>query len=339
MTHIKNNTVLVLIFFSLSISLSGQEESYNDQTRFIQKSNPSFFGVNQLNKTGVLYNSSKINNSVTMDNKYFFGSISFTDKKFSLGVDVNSFSLSNNGLVQNLMSLSYIYVIQLDSDVFFLPSVSAGMGTSKLNNDNLIFEDQLNTQTGFINTETIDPLASIISNSNYLDLGASFLIHSENYIFGLSLKHINKPNVSFNKEIESQKPLRISLQSGYEFNINPYENSWLPRYSFLFVYGNFSKFGDAIFINMAQNFHLGEFSVGLVQKASSVNSFSLNNIGLTMGLSLENFDFGMNYNFPIRNINTVYSPSIFELSVIFDFSIYRRNNRGLYKTLQIDNYY
>jgi hypothetical protein len=92
-------------------------------------------------------------------------------------------------------------------------------------------------------------------------------------------------------------------------------------------------------MNLAQTFQLGEFSIGFVQQASSVESFALNNIGLTMSLSVENFEFGINYNFPIRNINTVYSPSIFELSVIFDFSIYRRNNRGLYKMLQIDNYY
>ena len=39
------------------------------------------------------------------------------------------------------------------------------------------------------------------------------------------------------------------------------------------------------------------------------------------------------------NTGKVFSPSMFELSVIFDFSIYRRNNRGLYKRLQIDNYY
>ena len=56
-------------------------------------------------------------------------------------------------------------------------------------------------------------------------------------------------------------------------------------------------------------------------------------------MALENFDFGINYGFPNRKPGKVYSPSIFELSIIFDFSIYRRNNRGLYKKLQIDNYY
>ena len=71
----------------------------------------------------------------------------------------------------------------------------------KINNgkDNLIFEDQLNMSTGFISTETIDPLAPLIANINYFDLGASFIIHNEFYMIGLSLKHLNKPNISNNK--------------------------------------------------------------------------------------------------------------------------------------------
>ena len=92
-------------------------------------------------------------------------------------------------------------------------------------------------------------------------------------------------------------------------------------------------------MSLSEDFQFGEFSIGFTQQPASVESFALNNFGLTMGLAFENFDFGINYNFPNRKPGTVFSPSIFELSIIFDFSIYRRNNRGLYKKLQIDNYY
>ena len=64
-----------------------------------------------------------------------------------------------------------------------------------------------------------------------------------------------------------------------------------------------------------------------------------NNVGGTIGLNLENFYFNLGYNFPLRTLGKVYAPSIFEFAIIFDFSIYRRNNRGLYKSLQIDNYF
>jgi len=79
--------------------------------------------------------------------------------------------------------------------------------------------------------------------------------------------------------------------------------------------------------------------VGLSQQASYINKLNLNNIGLSVGLSLENFDFGVLYNFSIQDVTQVFSPSIFELFITFDFSNFRRNNRGLFKRLQTDNYF
>jgi len=332
-------TFLTLILMTLSIKVYCQEDYIVNQAKFMQKINPSFFGVNQLNRVGVLYNSLKINESIAMDNKYAFGSIAFQDKNFSLGFDVNSFRINETGLISSLVNFSYVYKIQLNNYTYFLPSVSLGLGSSRVNAENLIFEDQLNMGTGFISTESIDPLAPIISNVNYFDLSASFIIHNELYLVGLSLKHLNKPNVSYNKEVPYAKPISIGIQGAYEFNINPYERSLLPRYSYLFTFLSITKYGESMYLNLAEDFQFGEFAIGFTQQAGSVDSFALNNFGLTLGLALENFDFGINYNFPNRKPGTVFSPSIFELSIIFDFSIYRRNNRGLYKKLQIDNYY
>lgn len=331
--------IATIFILSSTNKVLGQEDYVVNQAKFLQKFNPSSFGMNQLNRVGVLYNSLRVNEASAMDNKYFFGSIAFQEKNFSLGIDVNSFRLNDTGLNSSLANLSYVYKIQLSNYTFFLPGITVGLGSSRVNVENLTFEDQLNTSTGFISTESIDPLAPIISDINYFDLGASFIIHNEYYLVGLSLKHLNKPNVSFNKEVPFAKPISIGLQGAYEFNINPFERGFLPRFSYLYTYLNFRKYGDSMYIALGQDFQLGEFSLGFTQQGGSVDSFALNNFGLTLGLALENFDFGINYNFANRKPGTVFSPSIFELSIIFDFSIYRRNNRGLYKKLQIDNYY
>ncbi|MBA22337.1 MAG: hypothetical protein CMP52_03210 [Flavobacteriales bacterium] len=330
---------LLIVAFLFGTLLQAQEEYIVNHSKFMQKSNPSYFGFNSLNKVGVLYNSMKLNEYDRMDNKYFFGSLTFQDQGFSLGVDINSFKIQTTGLTSNLANLTYIYKLQFDNDTYFLPAVTIGFGNSTVNPENLIFEDQLNTSTGFINTESIDKLAPQISNVNYFDLGASFILHTDKYLAGLTFKHLNKPNTSYNKEIPYEKPVQISLQGAYEFDLNPYERRFLPRYSYLYAYGSFTKFGDALLIYLSQDFQLGEFSIGLSQQAASLNSFALNNVGVSIGLAIENFDFGLLYNFPFKSPGVVYSPSIFELFITFDFSIYRRNRRGQYNRLQIDNYY
>lgn len=330
--------LLLGIVLLMSISINAQEEYIVNHSKFMQKSNPSYFGFNNLNKVGVLFNQMKLNEFDKMDNKYAFGALAFQNLDFSIGADINSFKIQNTGLTINLANLSYVYKLQFDNDLYFLPAVTVGFGSSSVNPENLIFEDQLNTATGFINTESIDPLAPVISNVNYLDLGASFILHSDKFMAGLTLKHLNKPNTSYNKEVPIEKPIQISIQGAYEFDLNPYERRYLPRYSYLFTYGSFTKFGDAVLIYLSQDFQLGEFSVGISEQAASLNNFALNNIGVSIGLAVENFDFGILYNFPFQSPGAVYSPSIFELFVTFDFSVFRRNRRGQYNRLQIDNY-
>ncbi len=110
-----------------------------------------------------------------------------------------------------------------------------------------------------------------ISSVNYFDLGASFILHTDKYLAGLTFKHLNRPNTSYNKEIrQMKKPVQVSLQGAYEFDLNPYERRFLPRYSYLYAYGSFTKFGDALLIYLSQDFQLGEFSIGLSQQAASI---------------------------------------------------------------------
>lgn len=327
-----------LLVLSLNFVL-GQEDFYASQTRFMQKTNPSYLGMNNLNKIGLLYNSLSVGGQNSgMDNKYLFGAFSFDQNKFSLGFDVNSLKIISNDLTVNIFKFTYVYKVQVTNKTYFLPAITLGIGSKQVNKDGFIFEDQLNATTGFINTETIDPLGEFIDNVNYFDLGASLILHNQNYIFGLSLKHLNRPNTSLNKEKEYSMPVSISLQGGYEFDVNPYEQNFLPRYSFLFTYASITRFEENLYLNLIEEIRMGEFSVSFNQKLSNVEKFNLNNLGFSAGLSLENFDLGLGYNFPVRSLAKIHSPSIFEIIVTFDFSRFRRNQRGYHKHLQTDNY-
>jgi hypothetical protein len=135
--------------------------------------------------------------------------------------------------------------------------------------------------------------------------------------------------------------IRFSLQAGYEFDINPYDQGFLPRYSTLYTFTNISKSAYSTDIYLSQEVQFGEFSIGLNEIMKSTESFSMLNVGISVALSYENFEFGTLYNFPFQNpTNTsVYSPSTIEVFLTFDFSPYRRNKRGDYRRISIDNYY
>ena len=137
----KNWIILTIIVLHSFLQKGfGQEDYVVNQSKFLQKSNPSFLGMNQLNRVGVLYNSLRINESTAMDNKYAFGSVAFQDKNFSLGFDINSFRLNDTGMITSLVNFSYIYKIQISNYSYFLPSVSLGLGSSRVNVDNLVLK-------------------------------------------------------------------------------------------------------------------------------------------------------------------------------------------------------
>ena len=334
----------IIFVFIILFSFWGysQEDMIISHSRFMQKVNSSAFGMNNINKTGVLYNSLGMVNNNRIESQYFFGAISFDNDNFSIGLDVYSLRMDNTGLINTKPTVSYIYKIQIDNDVYFLPSLSIGFGGSRIDTGKLVFEDQLSLVSGFLQTESQDPLVSQIGNSNYMDLGASFLVHSSNYLVGASIKHLNQPNISYNKEnTEFTLPIRYSVQGGYEFDINPYDRSIMPRYSTIFAFLNASKMGDNIEVFLSQEAQLGSFSMGLNQQFRKTDSFGFTNIGLSVAVAYENFEFGALYNFPFQNpLNTtVYSPSTIEIFLTFDFSPYLRNKRGDYRRISIDNYY
>ena len=131
--------LLFLILLSLTSGLYSQDDYIVNQAKFLQKSNPSFYGMNQLNRVGVLYNSIRVNDNIGMDNKFIFGSIAFQEKNFSLGFDVNSFKLNSIGLTNSFANVTFVYKIQLSNYLFLLPGISGGMLSTRVNTDNLTF--------------------------------------------------------------------------------------------------------------------------------------------------------------------------------------------------------
>jgi len=264
-------------------------------------------------------------------------------------LDVYSLKMDNTGLVNTKPTLSYIYKIQLDNELYFLPSLSVGFGSSRFDSTKLIFEDQLSSISGFLQAQSNDPILQAgLGSANYIDLGASFLVHSSNYLFGLSIKHLNQPDISYNNESSGNTdvsvntlPIKYSVQGGYEFDINPFDRNIMPRYSTLYSFVNLSRMGNDIDVFLSQEAQLGSFSMGINQQFRNTGSFAFTNFGLSVAVAYENFEFGALYNFPFRNpLNTsVYSPSTIEIFLVFDFSPYLRNKRGDYRRISIDNYY
>ena len=195
--------------------------------------------------------------------------------------------------------------------------------------NSLVFEDQINVLTGSVAAVSNDPI-NIGSKTNYLDIGAGASLHnSRNLFFGLNLKHLNRPETSFNGNKSNSKDVFMSLQVGYEKDINPYGQGLLPEYSFLFLYNTFSKQGPKTRFDLYQEAILGNVSFGINEHFNNYEGFSVSQVGTSLGVFVEEIEFGVNYSIEMgKKASSGASYNTFEIYLVFDFNPFKKNKRG-----------
>jgi hypothetical protein len=179
-------------------------------------------------------------------------------------------------------------------------------------------------------------LADFSPSTNYFDIGASALIYNEKFLIGLSLDHINTPNVSFNNESNIEKEIAFSLQAALEFNVNQYGRSFLPDYSYMMMYLYAQQAGETLRIYSSQELQMDGFTLGILQSLAKYRENNSLEFGLISGFSSENYRVDLTYTFP--SSQTTYNPpSIVQIGVTMDFDRFSRNRRGNYKRLSTNN--
>lgn len=315
--------------FLISASIFGQDYIYKNQNKVMGSINPSFYGFGDTSKAGLIYSTEGFNQNTKIDNKYGFANHFFEDKEFSLAIDANLLQISSLGYSTSQANLHYIYKATLSNDWVFNPSVSVGFGNSNLDFNSLVFEDQINVLTGSIAGVSNDPI-NVSNKVNYLDVGAGASLHnSSNLFFGFNVKHINRPETSFNGNVSNKKDLFMSVQTGYEYDLNPYTQSFLPDYSYLFLYNTFSKQGSKTRFDLYQEAILGNVSFGLNQHFNNYEGFSVSQFGASLSVFIEEIEFGVNYSLEMGNKKlSGTSYNTFEIYITFDFNPFKKNKRG-----------
>jgi type IX secretion system PorP/SprF family membrane protein len=324
---------ILLCAFSTGLA----QEGFISTSRNMQFINPSYHGINMVSKAGVYYSQFDYGDGTSyIDNKYLYGNFAFEDMNFSIGLDVNSFNLTNLGLTENKIDLSYIYKIPINFDTYILGALTLGIGSDNIDRGALIFQDQIDLTLGTISGVSRDPLADFSPSTNYFDIGASALIYNERFLIGLSLDHINTPNVSFNNESNLEKKIAFSLQAALEFNVNQYGRSFLPDYSYMMMYLYAQQAGETLRIYSSQELQMDGFTLGILQSLAKFKENNSLEFGLISGFSSENYRVDLTYTFP--SSQTTYNPpSIVQIGVTMDFDRFSRNRRGNYKRLSTNN--
>ncbi len=207
---------LIFILTSLTavVEVYGQDPQFSQFYAAPLYLNPAFAGSTEQARVGLNFRRQwpTLNANFTTASVYFDNY--FEDFNSGVGIIINGDRAGLAGLNSLSVGLQYAYQLKITDNLTFRPGFEVAYYRRDINFDKLIFGDQLSSN-GPIGQPTAELLNTGQSKS-FADISLGGLLYNNNFYFGYSAHHVNKPNQAFLSEEESRLPIKMSFHAGYK---------------------------------------------------------------------------------------------------------------------------
>ena len=306
-------TILLLLLY---VNIYSQDVAFTQSFMVPESINPSFSGFNESTKFGLIYKNQQWNGfDFNVNSEYMFFDDWYPDLNSGVGISFINHQETFTKYSLKQLNISWTYNVKINYYWNFRPSITFGFATKDFGFDNIVFEDQINIYQNIISLNTYDPIA-FDENTRYADFGASFLIYNDQHWFGLTLRHLNKPNISMLSQGDLPLDLFISAHASLELPFLKYNSD--NRINFIM---NFVKQAKYDRFDLGFQYIYDRFSFALTAATNPIQtsdeSHLITSINPIVGFAWEGFKFGYSYDFNMSNIGG--DGGISEISVTYDF--------------------
>jgi type IX secretion system PorP/SprF family membrane protein len=319
--------IIIVIFYFLSVlRIAAQDPLFTQSFLFPETLNPAFTGLLESNNAGVLHRSQWPNLNLQVDSDFAF--VNTWNEKIKSGIGLSIVNQRQNFTNYNFtkVDINYAYKVQLTDEWIFYPSMSIGYANRSFNANNINFEDQIDILNGVVNQSTLD-ISMVNEKNNYFDFSTGMLLDNEDFFIGTSLKHLNKPNVSFMSNGNAPLDIFFCVNLGYQFTIADYiDIISFPYETKLRLTSNYIKQGSFRRIDLAGTLLYSNYFFGISLNSNlqgfSGGSTTFNSYSLFGGLNYEHLQFGYSYDF--NNLKGLNTGGVYEVSVMYQFDLYSK---------------
>ena len=285
--------------------------------------NTSFTGAIRATKIGSIHRSQWRNAAFKTNSNFVYFDTWFEGFKTGLGLSFLNQTETASTYTFNQININYSMAFQLSDTWFFRPSISAGFGMKNYGFQNILLEDQINLNNSIINTSSLDPLL-LSTQRNFFDFSSSILFNNDDSWIGLTIKHLNKPNISLTENGNIPLDIFWSVHTKYYLPFLEGTRTWFASKSKFYVLGNFMMQGNVNRFDVGfQYIFEDQFSLGITAATSpiktDVNSPLVNSVSTFAGIRWQGFRFGYSYDFNTTEL--INTGGIHEFSVAYDFSL------------------
>lgn len=313
----------IIIFCCFYSKIRAQDPVFTQYFLIPETLNPGFSGFMETTYTGVIHREQWPDLDLKIDTDYAFVNTWSESMNSGFGVSVlnQRENITNYNYTQ--INANYAYRVRISDNWFFRPAIEAGFGLKSFAFQNLLLEDQINIRTGIINTGSIDPLL-INDKISFFDVSAGMVFNTENMWIGLSMKHLNKPNIAFSQNGNVPLNTFFSLSAGYEFLLADYIDVILfPYETKMFITSNYMQQGRYNRFDLGASILFEKMFFGATAvtnpSKNGDNGQLLTSVNLFTGLQYENLRFGLSYDLNTSKIGK--TGGIYELSLTYQFNL------------------
>tara|TARA_B100001093_G_scaffold130093_2_gene122682 strand:+ start:2235 stop:3212 length:978 start_codon:yes stop_codon:yes gene_type:complete len=310
--------LLILILVLISFYGISQDPIHTQFFMVPETLSSSFTGAKQSTRAGIIHRTQWPGLNFSINTQFAFIDNWFEEIKSGVGISVLNHKETTTRYNFTQINLNYAYRFSISDEWNVRPSISIGYGSKDFGFQNLVLEDQINIFSGIINANSIDPI-NLNESVRFIDFSTSVLFNSENSWVGLSLKHLNRPNISMEFDGQDNLEMFFSAHASIYLPFGKYRN--YKNSNKLFVLANAMQQGPYNRFDLGAKYDMDRFSFGLLAATnpfkSNSNSHFLTSINAFIGMDWEGFRFAYSYDFNVTDIGR--TGGVYELSVTYDF--------------------
>lgn len=313
--------ILIFVLFVCVWNTKAQDPVFSQSFFIKQTLNPAFVGFQEETFIGAIHRTQWPTLDLKVDTDYVFFNTWKEDINSGLGISVMNQREQFTRYSLSQMNLSYAFRIQIDSDWYLRLALDAGLGFKSVAFQNLVFSDQFDIITGSISNTSADP--SLFNDQVYYpDLSAGMMFNNESTWIGVSIKHLNTPNIAFSSNGSEPLPMFYSINAGYEFLLADFIDIDLFPYSTnILLSANYMQQGNLKRLDLTNVFIFEAINFGITAVTNPLkknkNGKFLTGINLFTGMDIAPLKFGISYDFNTTNIMP--TGGVYELSLIYQF--------------------
>jgi type IX secretion system PorP/SprF family membrane protein len=284
--------------------------------------NPGFSGFMETTYTGIIHREQWPELDLRVITDYAF--VNTWSESMQSGFGLSVLNQRENASNYNFTQINgnYAYRVRLNDNWYFRPGLEIGFGLKSFAFKNLLLEDQININ-GPNNATSIDPLLAN-DKVTFFDFSAGMVFNTDDLWIGLSMKHLNTPNIALSTNGNLPLNTFFSLSSGYEFLLADYVDAlFFPYETKIFVTSNYMQQGRYNRLDIGASILFEKIFFGATAVTNpaknGMNNELLTSVNFFTGLQYENLRLGLSYDLNTTQIGR--TGGVYEFSLTYQFNL------------------